>query len=91
MPPRNREGGRRSEAEVRIPVWLCSSWPLRWAADFSVKEKDEASLSDRFRQDSLDAFIPRLAGIEGFFILTVNFALVSQSLNRSPIVFAEPN
>jgi hypothetical protein len=31
--------------------------------DFSVKEKDEASLSDGFRQDSLDAFILRFAGV----------------------------
>jgi len=31
--------------------------------NFSVKEKDEASLSDRFRQDSLDAFILRFAGV----------------------------
>jgi hypothetical protein len=35
---------------------------------FSVKEKDEASLSDVFRQDSLDAFILRFAGGEGFFV-----------------------
>jgi hypothetical protein len=32
------------------------------AADFSVKEKDEASLPDDFRQGSLDAFILRFAG-----------------------------
>jgi hypothetical protein len=32
-------------------------------ADFSDKEKDEASLSDGFRQDSLDAFILRFAGV----------------------------
>jgi hypothetical protein len=32
-------------------------------ADFSVKEKDEASLSNGFRQDSLDAFILRFAGV----------------------------
>jgi hypothetical protein len=30
---------------------------------FSVKEKDEASLSNRFRQDPLDAFILRFAGV----------------------------
>jgi hypothetical protein len=30
---------------------------------FSVKEKDEASLSNGFRQDSLDAFILRFAGV----------------------------
>jgi hypothetical protein len=32
------------------------------------KEKDEASLPDCFRQDSLNAFILRFAGGEGFFI-----------------------
>jgi hypothetical protein len=57
------KAGRRFEAEVRIPVWLCSSRSLGWAADFSVKEKDEASLSNGFRQDSLNAFILRFAGV----------------------------
>jgi hypothetical protein len=33
---------------------------------FSVKEKDEASLSDCFRQGSLDAFILRFAGVKAF-------------------------
>jgi hypothetical protein len=42
------------------------------------KEKDEASPTICCRQDSLNAFIPRFAGVEGFFILTFNFALVSQ-------------
>jgi hypothetical protein len=32
------------------------------------KEKDEASLMNCFHQDSLDAFIPRLAGVWRFFI-----------------------
>ena len=36
---------------------------LNQSINFSVKEKDEASLSDRFRQDSLDAFILRFAGV----------------------------
>ena len=52
----------RVEAEVRIPVWLCSSWPKETLVNFSVKEKDEASLSNRFRQDSSNAFILRFAG-----------------------------
>jgi hypothetical protein len=39
--------------------------------DFSVKEKDEASRSNCFRPDSLDAFIPRFAGIEGFFVFPI--------------------
>jgi hypothetical protein len=47
--------------------------------DFSVNEKDEASPMICFHRDSLDAFIPRFAGIEGFFILALDFALVSQS------------
>jgi hypothetical protein len=34
-----------------------------FSAGFSVKEKDEASLPDGFRQDSLDAFILRFAGV----------------------------
>jgi hypothetical protein len=42
------------------------------------QEKDEASPTDCFRRDSQDAFIPRFAGIEGFFISAFNFALVSQ-------------
>jgi hypothetical protein len=32
------------------------------------KEKDEASPTNRFRQDSLNAFIPRFAGVWRFFI-----------------------
>jgi hypothetical protein len=35
----------------------------RCGTDFSVKEKDEASLPDDFRQDSSDAFILRFAGV----------------------------
>jgi len=49
------------------------------STDFSVKEKDEASPMNCFHRDSSDAFIPRFAGIGGFFILAFNFALVSQS------------
>jgi hypothetical protein len=50
-------------------------------ADFSVKEKDEASLANCFRQDSLDAFILRFAGVWRFFYFQPpsNSALVSQS------------
>jgi hypothetical protein len=43
--------------------------PSTGLANFSVKEKDEASLSDRFRQDSLNAFILRFAGVWRFFCL----------------------
>jgi len=35
--------------------------------NFSVKEKDEASLANCFRQDPLDAFILRFAGVWRFF------------------------
>jgi hypothetical protein len=55
-------------------------------ANFSVKEKDEASLSDGFRQDSLDAFIPRFAGIEGFFIFRNLVKLPRWSLNRKTFI-----
>ena len=64
------EGGMRFEAGVRIPVWLCSSRSLIGAADFSVKEKDEASLSNRFRQDPLDAFILRFAELKAFLFVS---------------------
>jgi hypothetical protein len=57
----------RFEAQVRIPVWLCSSDSELFRNRFSVNEKDEASLMDRFHQDSLDAFIPRFAGVWRFF------------------------
>jgi hypothetical protein len=49
-------------------------------ANFSDKEKDEAGLSDGFRQDSLDAFILRFAGIEGVFV----FHPRSRSRSRLP-------
>ncbi|HKI70261.1 MAG TPA: hypothetical protein VKA67_11770, partial [Verrucomicrobiae bacterium] len=37
-------------------------------ANFSVKEKDEASLPNGFRQVSLDAFILRFAGVKAFLL-----------------------
>jgi hypothetical protein len=43
--------------------------PSTGLANFSVKEKDEASLSNCFRQDSLNAFILRFAGVWRFFCL----------------------
>jgi hypothetical protein len=42
------------------------------SANFSVKEKDEASLANDFRQDSPNAFILRLAGGEGFLLGWLN-------------------
>jgi hypothetical protein len=38
-------------------------WFRKCGINFSVKEKDGASLSNCFRQDSLDAFILRFAGV----------------------------
>ena len=55
---------------VRLPL-------ARRAADFSVKEKDEARFLKLFFRKSLNAFIPRLPEPEGFFIS--GSALVSQS------------
>ncbi len=60
--------------EVRISAWLCSSWPFYTGgiaarrADFSVKEKDEASPA-QVRRDSSNAFILRFVGGEGFCVL----------------------
>jgi hypothetical protein len=56
-------------------------WFRKRGINFSVKEKDEASLSNGFRQDSLDAFILRFAGVWRFFYFQSpsNPALVSQS------------
>jgi hypothetical protein len=66
--------------------------PSTGLANISVKEKDEASLSDDFRQDSLDAFIPRFAGIEGFFIFEIfKFRAGLSIANPFPDFFAELN
>ncbi len=64
----NGKAGVRFEAQVRIPVWLRSSDSELFRSRFSVNEKDEASLMNHFHQDSLDAFIPRFAGVWRFFI-----------------------
>jgi hypothetical protein len=74
----------RFEAQVRIPVWLRSSDSELFRSRFSVNEKDEASLMNRFHQDSLDAFIPRFAGVWRFFYLQAS----RWSPNRKP--FREP-
>jgi hypothetical protein len=63
---RRREGGMRFEAGVRIPVWLCSSGSGRYRGHFSVKEKDEASLSNGFRQGLPNAFILHFAEVKAF-------------------------
>jgi hypothetical protein len=48
---------------VLVAVVVAAVHDRRHNADFSVKEKDEASLSNGFLQDSLDAFILRFAGV----------------------------
>jgi len=69
---RDWEGGSEVKPEVRISIWLCSSWLIGTASaggepNFSVKEKDEARLPETvFQEDSLNAFIPRLPESEGF-------------------------
>jgi hypothetical protein len=47
--------------------------PSTGLANFSVKEKDGASLSNCFRQDSLNAFILRFAGVWRFFVVEQAF------------------
>ena len=58
--------GRRErgwQPEVRIPGWLRSSRLRPCGADFSVKEKDEASPANGFRGKPLDAFIHCFGGV----------------------------
>jgi len=60
-------------------------------ANFSVNEKDEASPLNCFRRDPLDAFIPRIAGIEGF-LFSASIPLWSLNRkNRSAFLFAGQN
>ena len=59
--PGRRERGWRPQ--VRIPVWLCSSWPLVGAVNFSVTEKDEAISRTVFGKESLNAFILHPGGV----------------------------
>jgi hypothetical protein len=58
---------------VLVAAGACSGQLLR-------KEKDEASPPTQCRQDSLNAFIPRFAGVWRFFYFpkTSGSALVSQ-------------
>jgi hypothetical protein len=60
----------------------CARLVPQCGTNFSDKEKDEASLSDGFRQDSLDAFILRFAGVKAFFVLEF---VRSSAFRRSPI------
>ena len=55
--------------------------------NFSDKEKDEAGLPDDFRQDSLDAFILRFAGVKAFLF----FALVHVRVSAGQAVFEDEN
>jgi hypothetical protein len=61
---------------VLVAAGACSGQLLR-------KEKDEASPPTHCRQDSLNAFIPRFAGIEGFFILACKLRAGLSTQNRS--------
>jgi hypothetical protein len=76
--------------EVRISAWLCSSWsptPFWAAADFSAKEKDEASPS---RVCALGSEMPSFSDLQGlkafcFFTLAglaVNLERVLACLTR---------
>jgi preprotein translocase subunit SecG len=51
-------------------------WSRKCGINFSVKEKDEAGLSDCFRQGSLDAFILRFAGVKAFLFFVLVLVLV---------------
>jgi hypothetical protein len=62
---------------------------LRGSERFSVIEKDEASLPNCFRQDSLDTFILRLAGCGGF--LKSSNSGWSLNCKSVPQFFAEQN
>jgi hypothetical protein len=63
----DREGGSEvgcPESGYRFGCARRGFGPLaRIGADFSAKEKDEASLPDRFRESSWNAFILRFAGV----------------------------
>ena len=54
----------------------CARLVPQCGTNFSDKEKDEAGLSDGFRQDSLDAFILRFAGVKAFLFFVLVFVLV---------------
>src|SRR5882672_4816368 len=64
---RRREGGSEVTSEVRISVWLCSSW-LPKRSQLLRQEKDEASPFRVCETGFLNAFILRFAGDEGFFV-----------------------
>jgi tartrate dehydratase alpha subunit/fumarate hydratase class I-like protein len=59
----NREGGKAVRGRSQDTGLAVLVWSRKCGINFSVKEKDEASLSNGFRQDSLDAFILRFAGV----------------------------
>jgi hypothetical protein len=65
MPLASRSGRRERgfQPEVRIPVWLCSSRFRPCGINFSVKEKDEASLFRECGTGSVNAFILRFVGV----------------------------
>ena len=74
-----REGGKRFEAQVRIPVGLRSSAP-NVSGHFSAKRRMGPACAATAVQDSPNAFVLRFAGAKAFsFQSLVSPALVSQS------------
>ena len=61
--PGRRERGYARSQDIGLAVLVVIP-PVR--DQLLRQEKDEASLANGFRQDSLNAFIPRLAEFEGF-------------------------
>lgn len=91
------KAGARFRPEVRISPWLCSSWSYEVrrqrcrrsrAANFSVKEKDEASPARVCALGSAECLhSPFCRGLKVFYFPTPRW-----SLNRKPVprnVFAE--
>ena len=85
--PGRRERGQARSQDTGLVVLVVA--PRHCGANFSVKEKDEASLPRVCARDSLNAFILRLPGSEGF--LFSDSALVSQSLTLPAAVLQDKN
>ena len=85
------EGGSEDKPEVRIPAGLCSSWSWKkglafaaqaFPANFSVKEKDEASLLNCLQGNSWMPSFSDLPGSEGCFVFRPRAGL--STVNPSP-------
>jgi hypothetical protein len=59
--------------------------PVLLEADFSVKEKDEASPSRQSRRDLLNAFILRFAGVWRLFVSRPCAGLSTVNPLREPV------